>query len=59
MNTLKNIGLAVIFIVALATFVLTSCQASKEVGSSSCCAKKASVDKCTQPSQKSECCKKK
>jgi hypothetical protein len=59
MNTLKNIGLAVIFIVALSTFVLTSCQASKEVGSSSCCPKKATVDKCTQPSQKSECCKKK
>lgn len=59
MNMLKNIGLTVIFVITFVTFILTSCQTSKEVGSSSCCAKKASVDKCTQPSQKSECCKKK
>jgi hypothetical protein len=59
MNTLKNIGLGVILIIALSTFILTSCQTTKHTESPSCCPKKATVDKCTQPSQKSECCKKK
>jgi hypothetical protein len=59
MNTLKNIGLMIILIIALSTFILTSCQTTKQIESPSCCTKKASVDKCAQPSQKSECCKKK
>ena len=59
MKTLKNIGLGVILIVIIFTFILTSCQTTKQMESTSCCPKKATVDKCTQPSQKSECCKKK
>jgi hypothetical protein len=59
MNTLKNISLGVILIITLITFIATSCQTPKVIESPSCCTKKATVDKCAKPSQKSECCKKK
>jgi hypothetical protein len=65
MNLLKNIGLLTVII----SFMLTSCQSTKEVNKSSCCAKKATVDNCTKEAKKanvdnctkeakkSECCK--
>jgi hypothetical protein len=53
MNLLKNIGLLTVII----SFMLTSCQSTKEVNKSSCCVKKATVDNCTKEAKKSECCK--
>lgn len=58
MTFLKNTRLSVILIIAIFSFIAPSCKTTK-TAESSCNSKKSMVDKCSEPSQKSECCKKK